>query len=71
MWTVFEIFVEFCFHIASVSCFWYFGHEACGILAPRPGIEPTLPALKGKISTTEPPGKSLNTIFSTVNFYEI
>ena len=19
--------------------FWYFGHEACGILAPQPGIE--------------------------------
>ena len=22
--------------------FWFFGHEACGILAPSPGIEPTL-----------------------------
>ena len=26
--------------------FWIFGHEACGILAPRPGIEPAPPALE-------------------------
>ena len=39
--------------------FWFFGHEACGILAPKPGIEPLLPTLEGKVSTTGPPGKSL------------
>ena len=22
--------------------FWFFGHKACGILAPRPGIKPAL-----------------------------
>ena len=27
--------------------FWLLGDEACGILAPGPGIEPTLPASKG------------------------
>ena len=32
---------------------------ACEILAPRPGIEPTSPALEGEFLTTEPPGKSL------------
>ena len=43
--------------------FWFFGHEACGILAPRPRIEPTPLALKGKVLTTGPPGKSLNNYF--------
>ena len=40
--------------------FWFFGQQACGILAPWPGIKPTLPALKGKVSTTGPPGKSFS-----------
>ena len=31
---------------------------ACGILAPRPGIEPASPALEGGFFTTGPPGKS-------------
>ena len=32
--------------------------EACGILVPRPGIEPVSPALEGGFLTTGPPGKS-------------
>ena len=39
--------------------FWVFGHEAYGILAPRPGIEPAHPALEGEVLTTGLPGKSL------------
>ena len=39
--------------------FWFFGHEACGILVPQPGIEPAPPALEDEVLTTEPPGKSL------------
>ena len=31
---------------------------ACGILVPRPGIEPVSPALEGGFFTTAPPGKS-------------
>ena len=31
---------------------------ACGILVPRPGIEPVSPALEGGFLTTGPPGKS-------------
>ena len=31
--------------------FWYFGREACGILAPRPGIEPAPSALEGEVLT--------------------
>ena len=47
--------------------FWFFGREACGILAPRPGIEPAPPALEGEVPTTGPPGKSL----SYVDAYKI
>ena len=35
---------------------WFFGREACGIIAPRPGIEPILSALEGEVLTTEQPG---------------
>ena len=43
--------------------FCFFGCEACGILAPQPGIEPTPPALEGEVLTTGPQGKSLNLYF--------
>ena len=57
MWTIFEVFIDllqyfFCF------MFWFFGREACGILAPRPGIEPAPPALKVEVLTTGPTRKS-------------
>ena len=39
--------------------FWFFGHEACGILIPPTGIEPEPPCIGGKVSTAGPPGKSL------------
>ena len=39
--------------------FGFFSSEACGILAPRPGIELAPPALEGEVLTTGPPGKSL------------
>ena len=35
-----------------------FGSEVCGILAPRPGIEPAPPTLEDEVLTTGPPGKS-------------
>ena len=38
--------------------FWVFGREACGILAPQPGIEPAPCALEGEVLTTGLPGKS-------------
>ena len=38
--------------------FWFFGHEACRILALRPGIEPAPPALEAEVLTTGLPGKS-------------
>ena len=39
--------------------FWFFGHEACGILVPQPGMELTSPVLEGKVLAPGPPGKSL------------
>ena len=35
---------------------------ACGILIPWPGIEPTSPALQGRLFITGPPGKSLHVV---------
>ena len=43
--------------------FWFFGPEACGISTPRPGVEPTPPALEGEVLTTGPPGKSPRPFF--------
>ena len=40
-------------------CFIFLSKEACGILAPQPGMEPTPSALGGKVLTTGPPGKLL------------
>ena len=46
--------LQYCF------CFiiWFFDQEACGTLAPRPGIELTSPALESEVPTPGPPGKS-------------
>ena len=38
--------------------FRFFGPKTCGILASRPGIELTPPALEGESLTTGLPGKS-------------
>ena len=37
---------------------WFFGQEACGILGPRPGIEPAAPALEGDVLTSGPAGQA-------------
>ena len=39
--------------------FWFFGHQAFGILTPWPGIKPTPSALEGRVLTGGLPGKSL------------
>ena len=46
--------LQYCF----CFMFWFFGREACGLLAPWPGIEPARSALEGEVLTTGPPGKS-------------
>ena len=51
MCTIFKVFTEFVtiLLLFYVLVFW---PEACGILAPQPGIEPTASALEGKVLTT-------------------
>ena len=58
MWT--KSLYWICYNIAYVSCFWFFVLKVCGILALRPQIKPTPPALEGKVLTTGLPGKSHN-----------
>ena len=56
MWAIFKKSVlnllQYCFCFVLI----FFGCEAYGILAPSPGIEPSAPALEGKILTTGLPG---------------
>ena len=54
--------LQYCF--CFMFCF--FGCEACGILAPRPVMEPAPPALEGDVLTTGLPGKSLSILFLTI-----
>lgn len=59
MRTIFKVFTDFVNNIASaVYVQFLLGSEARGTLSPQPGIESTLPALEGKVFTTEPLGKS-------------
>ena len=46
--------------------FWFYGQEACGILAPRPVMESAPPALESGVLTTGPPGKSLACRFEMI-----
>ena len=62
MWTIFKVFIK----LVTILLLFYvlgFWREAYGILAPRPVIEPTPPALEGKVLTTGPPGKSWGLLF--------
>ena len=58
MWTIFKVFIEFVTMLLVFFKFWFFGHKACGILGPQPGIETAPPALEDKVLTTGLPGKS-------------
>ena len=46
--------LQYCFGFM----FWFFGCEACGILAPQSDIKLALPALEGKVFTGPPEKKS-------------
>ena len=43
--------------------FWIFGHKACWILAPWPGIKLVPHALEWEVLTTGPPGKSPESLY--------
>ena len=45
-------------HYCFCLMFWLLGREACGILAPWPGVEPESLTWEGKVLTTGPTGKS-------------
>ena len=60
MWTIFKVFIEFDILLHLFYVLSFFGHKACGILAPQPGKEPTPPALEGEVLSTVPAGKSLH-----------
>ena len=47
-----------CLQYCFCSMLWFSGHKARGILVPWPGVEPTLPAMEGEVSTTGSPGMS-------------
>ena len=68
----FKVFLEFVTILLLFFMFWFFGHKACRILAPQPGFKPVSPALAGRVLTSGPPGKFLNTlllfIFSLLSF---
>ena len=49
-------------------CFYFFGHDACGILTPWPGIEPIPLVLESEVLTTGLPGKSL-TLTNILSFF--
>ena len=42
--------------------FWFFGSEACGILAPSPGIKPMSSVLQDGSLTAGPAGKFLGAL---------
>ena len=52
MGTIFKVFIEFVKTLLVI----YFGHEALWV--PEQGLNPLPPALKAKVLTTGPPGKS-------------
>ena len=54
----FKVCIEFV-TICLCFIFWFWGHKACGILAPTPRIKPAAPAWEGKVFTNGHPGKSL------------
>ena len=62
MWTIFLKLLlnllPYCFSFL----FWFFGWEACGVLVPWLGIEPTPSALEGEVLATGPPGKFPNRV---------
>ena len=52
-------------------CFLFccFGPQACGILAPQPGVKPISPALEGEVSPTGPPRNSPEVLLICQNFH--
>ena len=58
MWTFFNVFIEFATILLLFYVLDFFGLKACGILPPRPEMEPAPPALEGEVLIIGPPGRS-------------
>ena len=63
------LFIYFWLHRVLVAARGLSCPAACGILVPRPGIEPASPALAGGFLTTGPPGKSPERILIIYSFW--
>ena len=53
MWTILKIFIEFVTMLPLFYVVFFFGWEACGISAPRPGIKPAPLASEGEVLTLD------------------
>ena len=51
----FKVFIEYVTTLFLLFIFWFFDHEACGILVPWPRIQPAPPVLEGEVLATGPP----------------
>jgi len=69
MWTILKVFFELVTIFLLLFMFWLFGHEACGISASRPGIEPAAPVLEGYVLTTGLSDKSLEELSNAYQRY--
>ena len=50
MWAILKVCIEFVTVLLLVFfLFWFFDLEACGVLAPQPGIKPIPPTLEGEV----------------------
>ena len=56
--TILKVFTEFVTLLLLLFLFWFFGHKACGILAPWPGNEQHPAALESKVPATGLPRRS-------------
>ena len=64
MWTIFKVIIEL---VTILFLFFFvllFGWEACGVLGPQPGTEPTSLSLEGEVLTPRLPGKSQTNLFA-------
>ena len=62
MWTILKVFIEFVTLLLLLFMFCFFGIQACGLLAPWPGMEPAPPVLEGEVLTTGPAREVSSTI---------
>ena len=71
MWTILKVFIECVTILFQLFMFWFSGCEACGILAPCPGIELAPSVLEGGVLTTrvarEVPPQSILKHFQHLN----